>query len=84
MPVKELSFSKNAIYNTVGTLISGFSLWLTTLVVVRLCNDYTNAGIWQLAISVTNIFVTIAIFNLATFYVSDVENNFPFTLTFPD
>lgn len=76
MPVKELSFSKNAIYNTVGTLISGFSLWLTTLVVVRFSNDYTNAGIWQLAISVTNIFATIAIFNLATFYVSDVENKY--------
>ena len=76
MPVKELSFSKNAIYNTVGTLVSGFSLWLTTLIVVRLSSDYTNAGIWQLAISVTNVFATIAIFNLATFYVSDVEDKY--------
>ena len=76
MAEKELSFAKNATYNTIGTLINGFCLWLTTLVVVRLSDDYANAGVWQLAISVTNIFATIAVFNLLTFYVSDVKEKY--------
>ncbi len=74
MQNKRLSFLTNASYNTVGVLINSFCLWLTTLVVVRFSSDYANAGIWQLSISITNIFSIVAAFNLATFYVSDVNN----------
>lgn len=73
---KELSFLKNASYNTIGVIVFNFCLWLTTLVVVRLSPDYSNAGIWQLAISVTNIFSAVAVFNIATFYVSDVSDKY--------
>ena len=74
MPQKKLSFAQNASYNTIGVLIYDFCLWLTTLVVVRLSPDYVNAGVWQLSISITNVFAAIASFSLVSFYVSDVND----------
>lgn len=74
MSDKKLSFSQNSAYNTIGILINNFCLWLTTLAVVRLSPDYANAGVWQLSISVINIFSTLAAFNLMQYYVSDVNN----------
>lgn len=76
MKPKQLSFSQNAIYNTAGSLINGLCLWLTTLVVVRFSADYVSAGIWQLSISVTNVFSMVAGFNLSAYLVSDTREEF--------
>ena len=76
MKPKQLSFTQNALYNTVGSLLSGFCLWLTTLIVVRLSADYANAGVWQLSISVTNIFAMVATFNLSAYLVSDTRDEY--------
>ena len=73
MAEKKLSFTQNATFNTVGVLINNLCLWLTTLVVVRLSSDYANAGIWQLSISVTNVFFAISQFNLVPFLVTDIN-----------
>lgn len=76
MKEKKLSFSQNAIYNTIGSIFYCICQWATTMLVVRLSTDYANAGILQLAISVTNIFYTISTFNMRTYQISDVKGEF--------
>ena len=71
---KRLSFRANALYNTVGTLFYSFSLWVTVVVVARFFSSYDTAGIFQLAISVSNIFFAVSTYNMRTFQVSDTEN----------
>ena len=62
---------KNIIWNTLGSFVYFFCQWILTLVVVRLSTDFVNAGNLSLAMSVTNIFYTIACLNVRTYLVSD-------------
>lgn len=70
---KRLSFRANALYNTAGTLFYSFSLWVIVVVVARFFASYDTAGIFQLAISVTNIFFAVSTYNMRTFQVSDTK-----------
>lgn len=64
-----------AALNTVGTFVYFFFQWLTTVLVVRLA-DFTQAGVFSLLISFTNIFFFIAVYGVRAFQVSDVEGKF--------
>ena len=76
MSQNKLSFARNAAYNTAGALILNLCLWLMTLLAVRLGTGYDDAGVWQLAISVTNVFTVIAAFNLHTYLITDVKDEY--------
>jgi len=68
--------AKNTIWNSAGVLTYYACQWLITVIVVRLSLDYTNAGYLALAISVTNVFATIATYNIRAFQVSDIQGEF--------
>ena len=77
---KALTVSQNAFYNTVGTIIYCLCQWImSALLVVHLSPadiSVKNTGMLQLAISVANIFYAVAIYNMRTYQVSDVNNNY--------
>ena len=50
--------------------------WLLTILVVWLYDDFTNAGHLALAMAVTNIFTSIAVYNIRTFQVSDIKEEY--------
>ncbi len=75
MQQKDQNLSKNIIWNTVGSLFLLACHWLITVLVVRLANGtYFDAGLLSLAMSVTNVFSIIALFNVRNYQVSDTVN----------
>ncbi len=75
---KKLSVSQNAFYNMIGALIFCFCQWIiSSLLVVRLSPEeiaVENAGLLQLAISITNIFFAISCYNMRTYQISDTKD----------
>lgn len=71
---KKLSLAQNALLNSIGVIFYCLCQWLVTMFVAR--ESYSNAGILQLSISITNIFYTISTYNLRTFQVSDLKNDY--------
>ncbi len=80
--MKKLTVSQNALYNTIGTVAFCFCQWIiSALLVVHLSPkemSVSNAGILQLAISVTNIFFSISTYNIRTYQISDTQNKFSY------
>lgn len=72
---KKLSLAQNATYNAVGTIVYCLCQWAVTMVVFRM-SDAANAGLLQLAISITNIFYTIACYNIRIFQISDINDEY--------
>lgn len=68
---------QNIVWNTAGSMIYLGCQWLITVLVVRLSSSgFTNSGLLTLAMTNTNIFYSIAIFNLRAYQVSDVLNKY--------
>lgn len=67
--------NKQAIQNIVGTFIYLFSIWLMTLVTVRVSN-FHDAGILSLAITITNVFYVISCYGMRSFQVSDINGEY--------
>ena len=70
-----LSLGRNAALNTAGFLIYCLCQWALTLVVVRL-RPGGDVGLLQLAMTVTNIFTALANYNMRTFQISDVREEY--------
>lgn len=73
---KELSTKQNLIWNTCGCFIYQACQWLTTIFVVTLSSTYENSGILAFAMASGNIFSAIATYNMRTFQVSDVDDEY--------
>lgn len=73
---KKLTIFENVVWNTIGSLTYLICQWLLTLVVVRVSDDMTNAGNLSLAMSVTNIFYSLACFQVRPYLVSDLNNHY--------
>lgn len=72
-----LSLRQNIFWNTVGSAIYLGCQWLITVFVVRLSSSgFTNSGLLTLAMTNTNIFYSIAIFNMRAYQVSDVLDKY--------
>jgi len=67
---------KNTIWNSIGTITYLACQWLITLLVVWLYDDFANAGKLALAMNITNFFYCIAVYNIRTFQVSDIKNEY--------
>ena len=63
------------LYNSVGSLTNLGCQWLTTVLVLRL-GGYQAAGDLSLAMSITNIFYTVALFGMLSFQISDLKPEF--------
>ena len=70
------SIKKNMVVNTFGALVYLGCQWLMTVVVVRLSNDFADAGDLSLAMAVGNIFLPIALYKIRSFQVSDLSSEY--------
>ena len=76
---KTLSIKHNMFWNTVGSLTNLGCQWLITILVVRLSDGYSAAGIYSLAMSIFNMFSQLAQYRMYTVQIADVERkNFSF------
>lgn len=69
-----LSIKLNMIWNSAGSLTYLGCQWLITVLVVRLSDGYDAAGVLSLAMSVYNMFSSLAIYRMYTYQVSDVTH----------
>lgn len=70
---KKLSVGQNTLFNSLGSIVYLGCQWLITVLVVHLAS-YEDAGNYSLAMSISNIFYTIAAFGVRDFQVSDYQN----------
>lgn len=69
-----LSIKLNMLWNSAGSLTYLGCQWLITVLVVRLSDGYDAAGTLSLAMSVYNMFSSLAIYRMRTYQVSDVNH----------
>lgn len=74
--MKRQSITTNILWNTAGNIFYLGCQWLLSVVVVRISGSYTDAGILTLAISITNIFSTLAAFSIRNYQVSDIGGKY--------
>jgi O-antigen/teichoic acid export membrane protein len=67
---------KNTIWNSAGVVVYFACQWMITIIVVWLSEDYLNAGYLALAMNVTNVFCTVALYNTRAFQVSDIKSEY--------
>ena len=73
---KKLTVMENMVWNTVGSFTYLICQWLLTFILVRCFDDVDGAGQLSLAMSITNIFYTLAHFNVRSYLISDIQGNF--------
>ena len=71
---KTMTLKQNMLWNSFGSLSFLGCQWLITVLVVRLSGGYEAAGMLSLAMSVYNIFSSIAVYRMYTYQVSDVRH----------
>lgn len=75
MQKEKISIQTSIIWNTVGSVFYMATQWLITILVVRL-GGVEPAGNLSLAMSVNNIFYSIAMFGIRNYQVTDVEGKY--------
>jgi O-antigen/teichoic acid export membrane protein len=73
---KKLSISMSMLWNSFGSTVYLGCQWLITVIVVYLSSDLQNAGNLSLAISISNVIYTMAVFNVRTYQISDLEKKY--------
>ena len=73
MNTKDRRLANNFLWNTAGSIFFLVCQWIITVLVVRLSDGFSDAGLLSLAMSVTNVFAIIALFNVRNYQVSDSE-----------
>lgn len=72
---RNLSVSQNIIWSSIGSFIYLLSQWALTIVVTRTIG-YSEAGVFSLAMSLSNVFYCIAIYGMRNFQVSDLKSQY--------
>lgn len=67
-----MDFRRQAALNSIGAVVSLFGQWLISVMLVRM-SGYEDAGIFSLAMTVSNIFNFFANYGLRNYQVSDVK-----------
>lgn len=75
MTEKKLSMQSNILWNTIGSMTYMVSQGLISILVVRLANVET-AGYLSLAMSVNNVFYSIAMFGMRNYQVTDIREKY--------
>lgn len=71
----KLSVSKNIAWSSVGSFVYFFSQWLLTIAVTRIAG-YSEAGIFSLGMSLSNMFYCVAIYGVRNYQVSDIKDKY--------
>ena len=69
-----LTLKQNMLWNSFGSLVYLSCQWLMTVLVVRLADGYDAAGVLSLAMSVYNMFSSLAVYRMYTYQVSDINH----------
>ena len=72
-PNKKLSLKGNIVWNAFGSIFNQGCVWLMTVAVVIFSHGYGNSGVLAYAMALGNIFHPIALYNMRTIQVSDLE-----------
>lgn len=70
---KELSAKTNMAWNAAGSIINLASQWFITILIVRLSDGFSAAGVYSLASSIYAIFAPLGQYRMKVYQVSDVE-----------
>lgn len=73
--MNKISVQKNMLFNTAGSIIYYFSIWLLTILMVKI-SGFEEAGILSLAMSVTASPAIIGLFNIRSYQVSDLYGEY--------
>ena len=68
---------KSLSWNSLGNGVYFLCLWLITVLAVRLSHDFEDVGNLMLAMTVTNVFACVALYNIRSFQVSDISGEYP-------
>ena len=68
--------SANMLWNTLGSVFYQGCLWLLTVLVVRLSDDYLNSGMLAFAMSVGNIYTALGTYMIRTYQVGDISHRY--------
>lgn len=71
--MNQKSITRNMLFNTVGSIIYYFSVWLITIFLVKF-SGFEETGIFSLATSITAAPAIIGLFNIRSFQVSDLKD----------
>lgn len=76
--MKHGTLKSNFIWNTIGSLVLYGCQWAVSILVVNLSSGAasSNVGLLQLAITVTNTFVSVASYGMRSFQVSDMQQKY--------
>ena len=69
------SLRENVIWNTIGSIIYWGTQWLTAIVLFREMGS-SEAGVYQLSMAITAVFISIALFGMRSYQVSDVKRDY--------
>lgn len=72
---RRLSMTTNIIWNTIGNVIYLFSQWILTIVIAQM-TGYEQLGIYSLAMSISNVGFTVAVWGIRNYQVSDVKHQY--------
>ena len=72
---KKLTIGQSVVWNTWGNLLYYGTQWVITVLVARMLG-YKAAGIYNLAMSITNIFAGLAGFGIRNYQISDINDKY--------
>ncbi len=70
-----VNYKKDVLLNTLGNVAYLGALWLMSILVVRF-SGYEDAGLFALAMTTSNIYVSLASYSIRLYYASDISHNF--------
>ena len=71
-----LSLRANTLWNAAGNCFYLGCQWLTTVLVVRLSDDYNNSGILAFAMAIGLVFASIGLYKVRAYQVSDLSGEY--------
>lgn len=74
-PYTGRSVQANMLFNTVGSIIYYFCIWLSSVLIVRM-SGYADAGIFSVAMTVTASPAIFGLFNVRAYQVSDLKGEY--------
>lgn len=70
-----MNCKKDILFNTIGNFSYLASLWLMSIIVVRM-GDFEKAGYFSLAITVANIYISLASYTVRLYYATDINEKY--------
>ena len=70
------ALKSNFIWNTFGNVFYLFTQWLLAIIIVRIDNAYATAGLLSLCMTIGNVGLVAACYNIRAYQVSDIDDRF--------